>query len=265
MQIAEAITALSPANPVQTLILPDFGKNNGQNDYYYGLRFYNAETGRWINRDPIGERGGLNLYSFVLNDHVNQIDPFGFCALTVVNLTSSPVTGLPDRTNPVDDGSIPLPPDVPGEAAGWYVANPPVPSIQNNRCPRGSAGFNLTLSSCSATIWVIVNDPLIISHEISHFACLQTYENALSGLVMDTGCDCDTACVAARKNWVLAQANVAAKRYDVCVLTRDCTDNDRGNINGPFCRALVGAQAMLINRQQQAQNAMAAAQRACAD
>ncbi|NJO93555.1 MAG: RHS repeat-associated core domain-containing protein [Hydrococcus sp. RM1_1_31] len=25
--------------------------------YYYGYRFYNPETGRWINRDPIEERG----------------------------------------------------------------------------------------------------------------------------------------------------------------------------------------------------------------
>ena len=26
--------------------------------YYYGYRYYNPELGRWINRDPIGERGG---------------------------------------------------------------------------------------------------------------------------------------------------------------------------------------------------------------
>lgn len=29
--------------------------------------FYNPQTGGWLNRDPIGERGGLNLYGFVLN------------------------------------------------------------------------------------------------------------------------------------------------------------------------------------------------------
>jgi len=31
-----------------------------------GYRFYNPELGRWINRDPIEEEGGLNLYGFVL-------------------------------------------------------------------------------------------------------------------------------------------------------------------------------------------------------
>jgi len=34
-------------------------------------------TGRWPNRDPIEEEGGLNLYVFVLNDPINRWDLFG--------------------------------------------------------------------------------------------------------------------------------------------------------------------------------------------
>ncbi len=45
---------------------------------YYGYRYYNAETGRWLSRDPIGELGGLNLYGFVGNDPVNLWDYLGF-------------------------------------------------------------------------------------------------------------------------------------------------------------------------------------------
>ena len=45
--------------------------------YYYGMRYYNPTTGRWISRDPIGDRGGLNLYGFVGNDPVNHIDLLG--------------------------------------------------------------------------------------------------------------------------------------------------------------------------------------------
>src|SRR6266403_1857079 len=26
---------------------------------YYGYRYYNASTGRWISRDPVGESGGV--------------------------------------------------------------------------------------------------------------------------------------------------------------------------------------------------------------
>ena len=44
---------------------------------YYGLRYYDASLGRWLNRDPIGERGGLNLYGFVGNDGVNRWDLLG--------------------------------------------------------------------------------------------------------------------------------------------------------------------------------------------
>jgi RHS repeat-associated protein len=43
----------------------------------YGLRYYNPNTGRWPNHDPIGERGGCNLYGFVANDPLNLIDLLG--------------------------------------------------------------------------------------------------------------------------------------------------------------------------------------------
>ena len=45
---------------------------------YYGFRYYDPETGRWPNRDPIGEQGGYNLYGFVGNDGVNYWDYLGW-------------------------------------------------------------------------------------------------------------------------------------------------------------------------------------------
>ncbi len=44
---------------------------------YYGFRYYDPNTGRWPSRDPIGEKGGLNLYGMVGNDAVNNFDLFG--------------------------------------------------------------------------------------------------------------------------------------------------------------------------------------------
>ncbi|MDD4350538.1 MAG: RHS repeat-associated core domain-containing protein, partial [Opitutales bacterium] len=44
---------------------------------YYGYRYYDPSTGRWLNRDPIEESGGLNLYGFVGNDAVNRWDLLG--------------------------------------------------------------------------------------------------------------------------------------------------------------------------------------------
>ena len=42
-----------------------------------GHRFYNPELGRWISRDPIGERGGPNLRAFSRNGGTNWYDPRG--------------------------------------------------------------------------------------------------------------------------------------------------------------------------------------------
>ncbi len=44
---------------------------------YYGYRFYDPGTGRWLNRDPIEEEGGINLYNFIINDAVNGSDVYG--------------------------------------------------------------------------------------------------------------------------------------------------------------------------------------------
>jgi RHS repeat-associated protein len=46
-------------------------------DYDFGFRHYSTALQRWLNRDPIGELGGLNLYGYVGNDPVNNTDPYG--------------------------------------------------------------------------------------------------------------------------------------------------------------------------------------------
>jgi RHS repeat-associated protein len=59
--------------------------------YYYLYRFYDPILQRWVNRDPVREAGfslvrrdsshsiddDVNLYTFVRNGPLNQVDPFG--------------------------------------------------------------------------------------------------------------------------------------------------------------------------------------------
>ena len=43
----------------------------------FRMRWYDAETGRWLSKDPIGLGGGLNLYAFCGGDSVNATDKSG--------------------------------------------------------------------------------------------------------------------------------------------------------------------------------------------
>ena len=45
--------------------------------YYYRARYYNSTLQRFISEDPVGLRGGLNLFRYVHNDPVNFKDPSG--------------------------------------------------------------------------------------------------------------------------------------------------------------------------------------------
>jgi len=45
--------------------------------YYYGYRYYSPEVGRWLSRDPVGSRGGVNLYVLIRNHAISSIDALG--------------------------------------------------------------------------------------------------------------------------------------------------------------------------------------------
>ena len=45
--------------------------------YYYNYRYLNPNDGRWINRDPIAEQGGINLFSFIDNKIYQLYDILG--------------------------------------------------------------------------------------------------------------------------------------------------------------------------------------------
>ncbi len=74
---------------------------------YYGYRFYNPELGRWLNGDPIGEQGGINLYAMAGNDAVNHVDVLGLARIDAESSfhVTNTVQSLPSGY----DGAITMP------------------------------------------------------------------------------------------------------------------------------------------------------------
>ncbi len=72
--------------------------------YYYKMRHYSPKLGRFLQPDPIGFDGGLNLYSYVSNSGVNSTDTFG---LASDSSSGSPLGSFPNGTDPLL-GSAPI-------------------------------------------------------------------------------------------------------------------------------------------------------------
>jgi len=73
---------------------------------YYGYRYYAARNGRWINRDPIMEKGGLNVYAMVRNEVIMKWDLNGLASGPVGNLKNMNCDqfkdALKDKQNELD-------------------------------------------------------------------------------------------------------------------------------------------------------------------
>ena len=57
--------------------------DNETDNYFYRMRYYNPEIGRFLQADPIGYAVGLNLYSYCGNNPINWIDPWGLDTLGI--------------------------------------------------------------------------------------------------------------------------------------------------------------------------------------
>jgi len=113
------ICPLSPSNH-RSRPRPKSQQSRGLRPYvaYYGYRYYDPKTGRWLSRDPIEERGGINLYGFVGNSPIQRIDLFGL---------APPGKGCPKPQKkprpPKEKGGVVAPPGPPGHKGFHHYGN----------------------------------------------------------------------------------------------------------------------------------------------
>ena len=55
----------------------------------FRMRWYDAEMGRWLSKDPIGLSGGLNLYAFCYGDPMDNQDPKGNFVIAIGGVGSA--------------------------------------------------------------------------------------------------------------------------------------------------------------------------------
>jgi RHS repeat-associated protein len=106
--------------------------------YAYAFRDYDPSHGRWLNRDPLGEAAGQNLYGFVGNDPVNAVDVWGLIESRVTRLSDAPNAGATQFITYEGDAFPPvlLLRDVDGDEYGFSVFRDAMGDLQQVVFPR---------------------------------------------------------------------------------------------------------------------------------
>ena len=149
----------------------------------YQQRFLLLSFGRWLNRDPIEEDGGVNLYSLINNNPIAEIDCLGLAIIVIKHLPgTTPPTGWSDT----DDA----------KCLALTVYRGPTYSVSEKKYPRGKIGFNVEVNPPNSFVDVYfrtLNDFLTkMQYENDHISVARRHEQAIQDFKrrVESICDC---------------------------------------------------------------------------
>ena len=117
-----------------------------EEQHYYGYRYYEPVAGRWMSRDPIGERGGANLYGFLANSPLAGGDMLGLSA--VAGMGTWKEIGVVSSLDPD--------PPIPGEKAGIFAGGNSrevgtwIDNPSRNEDAQWNSGFYININATTA-------------------------------------------------------------------------------------------------------------------
>ncbi len=146
--------------------------------YYYGYRYLDPIAGRWMSRDLAWESGGRNLYGFLNNQSVDQIDLYGLSAAPSYPQPSFPTPSFPRQPA--------LPPNViPGPGFGSppivQPSSPAPPPIILRATPPVAAGIMLGYMS-----WQLGKESVELERSLTHLKAVEAQAAELARRVRGT-------------------------------------------------------------------------------
>ena len=106
----------------------------------FRMRWYDAITGRWLSKDPIGLSGGLNLYAFCGGDPINQLDCMG--ESTLGDIVENPGAFFGGFVDAISEGELMK--GLAATADGFLPFCDPFESVYSDECGNYDSAYDVS-------------------------------------------------------------------------------------------------------------------------